>query len=183
MGFPLSQCQIKKTSPIRAMCLLLLLTLSLTGCKQAESLNAAPLPPTEIDMAAVSMELRTALGLNEELFPVEEEVFRYLYQVPGECYTQVVLLLSTGAVADEICLVKAKDSKSRQIIREKMTDRIRTQKESFADYLPLEAGKLDNALITEAGDYLILTVCQDTAMATAAIQQAMTNPKDQAAGN
>ncbi|MCI8335925.1 MAG: DUF4358 domain-containing protein [Peptococcaceae bacterium] len=129
--------------------------------------------PVVIDMPAFSSQLQQALGLEAELSPVEEEVFSYVYDVTREDYEQAVLLLSTGATADEICIVKAKDEASKKLLKEKITARVATQKESFSSYLPEEAAKLDNALVKEIDDYLIFVVCGSPEQAEDAISQAI----------
>ena len=143
---------------------------SACGGGQEEKNDAAPVV---IDMPAFSSQLQQALGLGSELSPVEEEVFSYVYDVTPENYQQAVLLLSTGAAADEICIVKTKDDASKKLIKEKITARVEAQKESFSSYLPEEAAKLDNALIKEIDDYLIFIVCGSPEQAEAAISQAI----------
>ena len=58
-------------------------------------------------------------------------------------------------------------------MKEKMIARIDAQKESFATYLPQEAAKLENAVITEQGDYLFLVVCSQPEKADNIIKEAL----------
>ena len=146
------------------VCLLLTLVMFAAACGKEEK---------EIDMTALAARLQGDLGLAAELSSVEEEVFGYLYDVAPESYTEQVLLLSTGATSDEICLVKAADQNSQKIVKEKMIARIDAQKESFAAYLPQEAAKLENAVITEEGNYLFLVVCSDPEKADNIIKEAL----------
>lgn len=155
------------------LALLLTLAAAVSGCGDGQGGEKDASTPVVIDISALSSQLQKELGLEQELSPVEGEVFSYLYEVMPETYQEAVLLLSTGATADEICIVKAADGDSKKMIKEKMTARIAAQKESFASYLPEEAGKLDNAVITEAGDYLILVVCGNPAQAETIIRQAI----------
>ena len=129
--------------------------------------------PVVMDISALSSQLQKELGLEEELSPVEGEVFSYVYEVTPESYREVVLLLSSGAAADEICIVKAAGEDGRREIKEKMLARMEMQKASFASYLPQEGAKLDNAVIKEIDDYLILVVCANPEQAEKTLQQAI----------
>lgn len=154
-----------------AFCLLLLLAVVVSGCGQEKDIDKVSPNPVHLDIAAFSMQLRDNLSLGEELSQVENDVFSYVYDVPGESYEEAVLLLASGATADEICIVKAADKDSKNAIKAKMEARIAAQKESFASYLPEEAAKLDNAIITEIDSYLVLVVCGNPEQAKTTIQQ------------
>lgn len=158
-----------------ALCLLLLLAVIVSGCSQEKDIDKASPNPVHLDIAAFSVQLQENLGLGEELSPVENDVFSYVYDVPGESYEEAVLLLASGAAADEICIVKAADKDSKNAIKAKMEARIAAQKESFASYLPEEAAKLDNAIIREIDDYLIFIVCGNPQQADAMVTQAIEN--------
>ncbi len=153
------------------ICLLLVLATSVSACSVEKDTNKEQ--PLSLDMTALAARLQEDLNLTEELSPVEEEVFGYLYDIAPESYTEQVLLLSTGATADEICLVRAADKNSQKAMKEKMIARIDAQKESFATYLPQEAAKLENAVITEQGDYLFLVVCSQPEKADNIIKEAL----------
>lgn len=145
------------------LCLLLTLAAATAACSEEK----------EIDMPTLAARLQGDLGLTEELSPVEEEVFNYLYDVAPQSYTAQILLLSTGAAADEICLIKAADKDSQKAMKEKILARIEKQKESFASYLPQETAKLDNAIIIEREDYLILVVCSEPQKADNIIKETL----------
>ena len=153
--------------------LLLTLAAAIAGCGEGQSREKDASTPVVIDISALSSQLQKELGLVEELSPVEGEVFSYVYDVAPENYQQAVLLLSTGAAADEIRIVQAADEDSKKAIKKQMEARIGAQKESFASYLPEEAAKLDKALIKEIDDYLIFVVCDSPEQAEIAIQQAI----------
>ena len=153
------------------VCLLLVLATSISACSVEKDTDKGQ--PLSLNLATLAARLQGDLELTAELSSVEEEVFGYLYDVAPESYTEQILLLSTGATSDEICLVRAADQNSQKIVKEKMIARIDAQKESFAAYLPQEAAKLENAVITEEGNYLLLVVCSDPEKADNIIKEAL----------
>ncbi len=155
--------------------LLLGLAVVVSACGEGQDRERDVSAPVVIDMAALSSQLQKELGLEAELAPVEEEVFAYVYDVVPEDYEEAVLLLSTGAAADEICIVQAADGDSKKAIKKQMEARIEAQKESFASYLPEEVAKLDEAIIREIDAYLILIVCANPEQGNAVLEQAIEN--------
>lgn len=166
---------LKNKTRYAACFLLLTVAVFFSGCAGQKEPNATPIT---LDVSALGQKLAEELSLTGELSPVEAEVFAYLYDITPEHYTESRLLLASGAVADEICIIKAADENSKNIIKEKITARLAAQKENFASYLPQEVAKLDNALLLEQDDYLILVVCNQPEQAKELIESAIAEAKE-----
>ena len=163
---------LKRKHPhgVNAFLLMVILGIMALGCVGC---GGETTEPVVLDLPALGSELQQVLGLEAELSPVDAETFTYLYGISASQFTESYCLVSTGATADEICLLKATDRESYKALKAQLEARVVAQKESFADYLPLEVGKLDRALLLEQDLYLFLVVCDQPETAESTIGAAI----------
>lgn len=84
------------------------------------------------------------------------------YNFNNETIQDLVSYVSTGATAEEILVIEAKDKNSIKAIEEKITERIKERKEAFASYLPNEVYKLENPVLIIKDKYIILCICNNS---------------------
>ena len=79
-----------------------------------------------------------------------------------------VLVCGTGAAADEIAVFKMKEQDDVEDMREVVVERQEELYDRFVDYVPEEAPKINNAVISSKGKYVYFIVCADHKAAKAA---------------
>lgn len=120
---------------------------TLSGCK-TESENAVaekPLNEITADILDCGVEF-------PEMVEVAEENFQIKYNLAEGDYEEYSLWWAgSGADADEICIIKAKDSGK---VKDAVSERLEGQKEVFKNYVPEQYDKLCKAKIKTKGDYV-----------------------------
>lgn len=87
-----------------------------------------------------------------EMVEVEEENFQIKYGLSDGDYEEFSLWWAgSGAEADEVCIIKAKDTEK---VKSAASERIEGQKEVFKDYVPYQYDKLCKSQIETKGDYV-----------------------------
>ena len=69
--------------------------------------------------------------------------------------------MSSGATADEICVVKCVDENAAKAVTELFQTRVNNQSKLYESYNADEVGKLGDAIIKSSGSYAVLVVCDD----------------------
>lgn len=72
-----------------------------------------------------------------------------------------VIYEGAGATAEEIVVLECASGEEAVKAKERLSDRVKEQKESFENYVPAEIPKLDSAVIEATGRYAILCVSGD----------------------
>lgn len=121
--------------------------LSLSGCK-TESENAEAVKPLNEITADI-----LDCGVDfPEMVEVAEENFQIKYSLAESDYEEYSLWWAgSGADADEICIIKAKDSGK---VKDAVSERLEGQKEVFKNYVPEQYDKLCKAEVKTKGDYV-----------------------------
>ena len=95
-----------------------------------------------------------------------------LYGVDASKVTDSCTYFSTGATAEEICVMSVSGDDGEDALSEinrAFNKRIDDQIESFTDYVPAELDKLKDPLIMEIGNSVVMVVCDDPDQAKTAI--------------
>ena len=124
-----------------------------------------------VDIDALAADLTASGAFSDILNPPAEGVAARLYDLPDGAAKKVILYVSTGATAEEIFLAEAADSAAAGTLKTACQNRIEAQKQAFVNYAPEEVQKLDNAVLTTAGNYVILVVASDSAAAKAVVDK------------
>ena len=98
----------------------------------------------------------------DQLTTVEGNMFQMIYGISEEEVEEYAAYVSTGATAEEITVIKAKDEATAKSIKEKLSERVKAQKSSFESYIPKEVEKIDNAIVYQEGVYVILSISNDS---------------------
>lgn len=129
-----------------------LLTGALAGCG-----NTAK----EMNMDALHTELLDSSAFTDILSPLEPVVAANIYGVEAADVAQCTVLCSTGATAEEIGLFQAADEDAAKRIYEAALARVGAQEVSFENYVPAEMPKLADAIVKQAGVYVVYVVAAD----------------------
>ena len=75
---------------------------------------------------------------------------------------EILSYQGSGATSEEIVIIQVKEKSDIKTIKEKINIRLEERKEAFASYLPKEVYKIENNVLMVKGDYVILSISNDT---------------------
>ena len=139
---------IKRTA---AAILAISLIFALSACGQEK----AP----ELNIDEFGEELYSAGAFGETLYALDESVAQGIYGIDAD--TRCWVRAGTGATAEELAVFEAKDADAAAALVEKLQARNADRIENYADYIPAEVPKLENAVILSGGRYVVLCVATD----------------------
>lgn len=131
------------------------------GCSQSVS----------IDANALAEDLKNNGVYAEDLSPVSAQITEKRYAFDEGEVSETVAFAGTRAVVDEIAVFKAESDIDAVV--EKVTEHIDAQTQTYQSYRPDELPKLRDAIVTTAGDYVIVCVSADSAKAEEIINSYM----------
>lgn len=143
---------IKKIIAATMVCLTLF---TLTGCSEEKKEDRV------IDVHTMAQSLLNDITYEDQLTKVEGNMFQMIYGISQEDIEEYEAYVSTGATAEEIAVIKAKDEATAESMEEKLTERVEAQKNSFANYIPKEVEKLEEAVVYQEGVYVVLSISND----------------------
>ena len=132
----------------KLVCLLLALLL-LSGCGSA----AAP----TADEAAEA--LLSQVKFADSLAEIDRGVVAWRYGIAEDVTARVYL--GSGATAEEVCVFSSPNEHTAAQVETLLKEHLAAQRESFADYLPAETAKIDNAVLSRRGTLTVLVVSGD----------------------
>ena len=112
----------------------------------------------EINAQALANELMEEVEFVDELSPVKSEMVPKLYGIDDA--QEAYVYMGSGATAEEVAVFKFADEQAAEAGMSKLQDYIAARKDSFANYIPGEVARLDNAVIKQNGEYLALCVSE-----------------------
>ena len=115
-----------------------------------------------IDINKLAEDIKNQKMFDDTLEIIEKDIAITNYNFNNEIIQDLVSYVSTGATAEEILVIEAKDKNSIKAIEEKITERIKERKEAFASYLPNEVYKLENPVLIIKDKYIILCICNNS---------------------
>lgn len=129
---------------------------AVTGCSKEQKEERV------IDVNTMVQSLLNDITYEDQLTTVEGNMFQMIYGISEEEVEEYAAYVSTGATAEEITVIKAKDEATAKSIKEKLSERVKAQKSSFESYIPKEVEKIDNAIVYQEGVYVILSISNDS---------------------
>lgn len=130
----------------------------LSGCGSEVSLDN----DQSVDIHAMASELQSGLTFEDSLSELATDVALSYYGLEKEAVKDSVVILSTGATAEEIAIFEASSDTYIQVVKLACDTRKSKQTVSYADYKPEEVSRLDDAIILTSGRYVIYCVTDDT---------------------
>lgn len=145
----------------RIFSVLLLSVLLLASCAPAV---------IEVDVAAAASMLRGGVTFVDVMSDMDTAgICRILALTEAEV-TQAAGAVSTGATAEELFVIEAKDGKVEDV-QKALDAHMDYMINGYSDYGPQEVPKLQNAVREVQGNYIFLCVCDEPAQAKSIISQ------------
>lgn len=127
----------------------------------------------EINISALSQELLDSAAFPGGLEAIDMENGCYLYGIDcgeGGNVVDAAFYLATGAVADEIAIIKTTDETAASEVKDAIAARVEYLKGSFESYNPAEVPQLENAFLKTSGIYVVFVCAEDQAAADAILK-------------
>lgn len=115
-----------------------------------------------IDIHAMAGDLQENLTFEDSLSELKTDVGLNYYGISSETVKDSVVILSTGATAEEIAIFEASSKDYVKVIELACDTRKNKQTVSYSDYKPEETSRLDHTIIETSGNYVIYCVADDT---------------------
>lgn len=145
--------KMKKIIAAMMVCLTLF---TVTGCSREKKEDRV------IDVHTMAQSLLNDITYEDQLTQVEGNMFQMIYGIAEDDIEEYEAYVSTGATAEEITVIKAKDKATAEAIEEKLSERVAAQKASFESYIPKEVEKLEEAIVYQEGVYVILSISNES---------------------
>ena len=131
---------------------LLFAVLAIGGCSRE-------VQTPDIPVSDITGKLLEELEWVDNMRQLEESVIGNFYDFDTSNIESMEIYISdSGSTAEEIAVVKLSDSSAKEDVQAAMEKRVEKQKKQFENYMPEEMYKLENALITSHGNYVLLAV-------------------------
>lgn len=125
---------------------------TMVGCSAEIEMN---LPQT---MRVIS----SVVDFESDMTEITSSDLETLYSITNSDYVQFAGSISlVGTSTDEVILIEAKDSASKEKIKENLEARLQSKIKSAEGYLPKEVEKLASAQVRVDGNYIALLATDD----------------------
>lgn len=125
-----------------------------------------------IDCKALADALLSKINYTDELSNVDKDTAAMFLNFADVEIEEAYIYESSGATAEEIVVLKCKDSDSAKNAKAAFEQRVEEQTENFTDYVPEEIPKLKDAVIITSKEYAVLSVSGDSSAAKSIIEDA-----------
>lgn len=139
----------------------LILALAITGCG-AKTYS--------LDEEALAKSLISNVNFDCTLYEVNKERIKNFVDV-GEAENQY-MFMGNGTYSDSFGIFSLTDQESAKKALETVNSYLTDLCESFRDYLPQEASKIENAVVEQRGKYVVFCISPDTETAGKIIEEA-----------
>ena len=135
--------------------------------EQAEEASAEK----EIDVKELAKELLDEIKYQDQLGEIDMDTASAFYVLDGVEIEDACFYESSGATAEEIVVIKCKDSDNAAKAKEILKTRVSDQIDSYTDYVPEEVTKLNDAVIITSNNIAVLSVSNDPSKAKSIIEE------------
>ncbi len=134
----------------------------LAGCGTTVSTGDGSGDALDINVTEMANELKSGLTFEDSLSELDAGMALTYYGIDAEDIKESVVIISTGATAEEIAVFEAVDKDAAADVKAACEERKEKQTTSYSDYKPSEVSRLDKAIIKEDGNYIVYCVADDT---------------------
>ncbi len=118
------------------------------------------------DVTATADKLKSDISFDDELIELEGEKIQKIMGISEDKYTSCkIYISSSGATPEEIACFEAADEAAADEIKSALETRIEAQKNTFTDYNPEQAPKLDSPVLKVDGTCVYLCISGDNSKA------------------
>lgn len=114
-----------------------------------------------INIDDVAGKLQSDLKFEDSLSEIEETSALQYYGIDKAAVKDSVVIISTGATAEEIAIFEASSKDDVSTIEKACKDRLDKQTTSYESYKPAEVDRLKSAIIEVDGNYVFYVVADD----------------------
>lgn len=137
-----------------------------TSSGSVSSAASADAEVNAADVAATADKLKSDIAFDDELVEFDSAKIEKILGVSADKYTTAkVYESSSGATPEEIACFEAVDETAAADIKTALEARIEAQKNTFTDYKPEQAPKLDSPVLKVNGNCVYLCISGDNSKA------------------
>lgn len=114
----------------------------------------------EMNIDDFAKELATAVDYDDELFLLEDEIARQLFDLEDDI-EDIAMYLGSGSTSEMVAVFKTKGKYNTQKTYNEVLLFLRDLRDEYEDYLPKEVEKIDKFLLNKDGEYLVFCVTDD----------------------
>ncbi|MDO4966165.1 MAG: DUF4358 domain-containing protein [Lachnospiraceae bacterium] len=127
----------------------------------------------EVNVKELADKLLNDITYQDQLGELDMDTASTFYTFDGVEVEEAYFFESSGATAEEIVVIKCKDSDSAAKAKEMFKVRVSDQIDSYTDYVPEEVTKLNDAVIITSNNIAVLSVSNDSSKAKSIIEEAI----------
>ena len=116
---------------------------------------------SEVDVSALADELNNDTVTTDTLTETGSDMLASIYFFKDGQVVSSKAYMSSGATADEICVVECNSASDASEAEKLFQTRADSQEKLYETYNAAESDKLKNALIKSSGKYAVFVVCDD----------------------
>lgn len=125
------------------------------------SLGACGKSDKNIDIDKLCEQALSEGKFNDELITLPDKVLPDYYTLPDGIEEYRIYVSSSSATASEFAIFKCKDDSAVKDMLAAISKRMEEQVENYQDYRPDEFYRLQNAVITNEGNYVMFAVADN----------------------
>jgi predicted small secreted protein len=113
----------------------------------------------DVDIEALAETIAQTVAFDDDLALIDDSMISMMYDIDG--YADAVLYKGSGATAEEIALFRMESASDAQTAYQEAQAHIQSQIAAYANYLPDEVDRLEDAVIRQDGCYVSVVVSAD----------------------
>lgn len=129
-----------------------------------------------LDTGAFAATVLKKVSFDTKLEKMDDSVTQSMITTSSD-KTKVELYMGEGTSADELLIMTVNDESQLELEIENVQQHLTDMQQSFQDYLPKEAKKIDDAVILQSGKYIVACVCSDKDGAGSVIREQLKGKK------
>lgn len=144
------------------------MSLACVSCGGGDDKEGDKTAPTTVvyDVAETADKIKSEISFEDSLVEFDSGKIEKILGVAPDAYNSAkVYVSSTGATPEEIACFEAKNSSMATTIKASLEVRLTNQKNTFTDYKPEQAPKLNDAVLVTRDNYVFFVVSGDNAKA------------------
>lgn len=154
----------KRVRGIIAVTLVAVMMLGVTACNNKKVIT--------IDTKQFAAKMLEQGNFSDDLTTLEDGMFEELYSdVETKNIVSKEVYVGTGATAEQIVVIEAKDEASATDIKAGLNEKLQYDIEQNRDYLPDEIPKLEKPVLEQLDKYVIMCVSNDNSKIEALIKE------------